>query len=332
MVSSYKLSQESQLPTMYQHEISDHWQTGEFSTFNSFDGLTIAYALFYSEKNQQGIVISPGRSEGYLKYKEVAFDLFNQGYNVAIIDHRGQGLSERMLNDPHKGFVDDFNDYVLDLEFFSQKIVKPKFKNNLYLMAHSMGGAIATLYLQKYPNTFKAAVLLSPMIAVNGGSIPDWIAKLVINISYSVDSLLFKQSNYFYGYGPYQEKGFAGNDLTLSKVRYDIFKNEYQRNPKLQLGGITFAWLKQAIKTQTLLFDNINKITTPVLLLQAERDIVVKNDTQAKFCKQLHNVHSQSCPDGKPLIINNALHELLFEIDEVRNEALSSTLDWFSLH
>ena len=332
MVSSYKFSQESELSTKYQHQIAEYWQTGKFSTFSSFDGLTIAYALFYSAINKHSIVISPGRSEGYLKYKETAFDLHNQGYNVAIIDHRGQGLSERMLSDPHKGYVRDFNDYVLDLQYFVNEIVKPKFMGKMYLMGHSMGGAISTLHLQQFPNTFDAAVLLSPMISINGGSIPDWVGKPLSSISHWADGLKSKESSYFYSYGPYQAKPFVGNRLTGCESRYNIFRQEYQLNPKLQLGGITFAWLEQAIKTEQMLFNNLDKITTPVYVIQAELDTIVRNDKQTKFCKQLNSLRQQSCPNGKPLILNGALHELLFEVDAIRNETLTATLDWFSQH
>ncbi|TRX57918.1 alpha/beta fold hydrolase [Thalassomonas sp. M1454] len=332
MVSSYTFTQESQLTAKFQQEIADFWLTGEFSTFTSFDGLNIAFALFYSPNNQRHMVISPGRSEGYLKYKETAYDLFAQGYNVAIIDHRGQGLSERMLADPHKGFVSDFNDYVLDLQHFVQNVVKPKFNGPLCLMAHSMGCAISIRHLQQFPYTFNAAVLLSPMIAVNGGAIPSWVGKPLTSISYYIDSLISKQPSYFYSYGPYQVKAFADNKLTSCETRYNIFQQEYQLTPQLQLGGITFAWLQQAIKTEAKLFKDLDKITTPVYVIQAELDTIVRNDKQTKFCKKLHQLHPQSCPNGKPLIIDNALHELLFEVDTIRNQALSAALDWFDLH
>ncbi|MCT6568541.1 alpha/beta fold hydrolase, partial [Staphylococcus aureus] len=43
------------------------------------------------------VVVVPGRIESYVKYPEVAYDLFQQGYDVIVLDHRGQGRSGRIL-------------------------------------------------------------------------------------------------------------------------------------------------------------------------------------------------------------------------------------------
>ncbi len=51
------------------------------------------------------VVISIGRIKSCVKYPEVADDLFQCGYDVMIIDHRGQGLSGRLLADSHWGHV-----------------------------------------------------------------------------------------------------------------------------------------------------------------------------------------------------------------------------------
>ena len=76
-------------------------------------------------KNDRVIVVCPGRIESYIKYAELAYDLFHLGFDVLIIDHRGQGLSGRMLPDTHRGHVDNFSDYVDDLAAFWQQEVQP---------------------------------------------------------------------------------------------------------------------------------------------------------------------------------------------------------------
>ncbi|WP_160173503.1 alpha/beta fold hydrolase [Thalassotalea sp. ND16A] len=325
----YKFTQEHELLTK-QAEIDQFWQSGEFSSFKSYDQLNIHYALFTKAKHKQCIVLSSGRSESYLKYKELAFDLQNNGYNVAMIDHRGQGLSQRELEDNDKGYVDDFNDYVIDMHQWLNTYVMPECGDNMYLLAHSMGGTIATLYAQQFSSAFKAVVLSSPMIAVNGGSIPDWLGKPLIKTSHFVDNLFGDQSAYFFGHGPYQSKPFKGNDLMQSQIRYQHFNQLYQQTPEIQLGGVTLAWLNGAVKAEAQIFANIDKITTPLLVLQAARDTVVSNEKQTQFCQQLHQLQPASCPDGKPVVIENALHELLFEQDEIRNQALRQTLNWFA--
>ena len=46
---------------------------------------------FRSARHQRVVVVSPGRIESYVKYPEVAYDLFHCGYDVVIVDHRGGG-------------------------------------------------------------------------------------------------------------------------------------------------------------------------------------------------------------------------------------------------
>jgi alpha-beta hydrolase superfamily lysophospholipase len=47
---------------------------------------------------------------------------------------------------------------------------------------------------------------------------------------------------------------------------------------------------------------------------------------------QLHQVNKQSCPNGKPIIIKNAKHELFLESDTFREPALQQALNWFNQH
>src|SRR4030095_13442910 len=73
------------------------------------------------------IVIASGRTEAYLKYKELIFDLWNNGYSIYIHDHRGQGSSDRELgvkSSPQKGHVEKFNFFVSDLRKFVTDVVE----------------------------------------------------------------------------------------------------------------------------------------------------------------------------------------------------------------
>lgn len=78
------------------------------------------------------------RIESYVKYAELAYDLFHLGFDIFIIDHRGQGRSGRMLSDPHRGHVDHFNDYVEDLAAFWQQEIELGPWRKRYIW-HSMG-------------------------------------------------------------------------------------------------------------------------------------------------------------------------------------------------
>jgi lysophospholipase len=337
---------ESQLATRYNGEIAEFWLQGQFSHFNGVNDKRINYSIFSHDKSdldlndkiqRKCLVISSGRSEGYLKYKELSYDLFNLGFNIFLIDHRGQGISERILENPHKGYVENFQYYVNDLASFIDKIVSPycTFDNQIqkpYMLGHSMGGAIAARYIQDYPDSIQAAVLSSPMLGLNGGGIPDVITKSLIKFTNKINQWFGEAPWYFMGQKDYVQNDFLDNPLMHSELRFQQFGQLYQQTPAIQLGGVTVRWLDESISALETIFANIDKISTPTLVIQAGDDKIVKNESQDDFCQQLHQLNPQSCPDGKPLIVKGAYHELFFESDVYRQQALTAVAEWFEKH
>jgi len=333
-------SQESELSSRLSTELKQFWQQGKFSSFKGVDQTRINYAAFTSDMYQECIVIVTGRSESYLKYQELSFDLHQQGYNIFIIDHRGQGLSERLLKDKEKGYVNNFDDYAHDLKQFIRDIViKDCTGNSLetnlskpHLLAHSMGGAIAVRMMQLYPNIVKSAVLTSPMIAVNNGNIPNWLAKTIIYSGDKLDSWFNDQASYFIGQTGFSKTLFAENELSQSTIRYQHFIDVYQQHKEIRLGGVTIHWLREALIANKNIFADLDKLSAPILVMQSGSDTVVSNEAQNTFCQQLHQLKSFSCPHGKPFTLEGAFHELMFEQDQYRTPAIRKALEWFKEH
>ena len=351
-INANDFTTEQQLSSRYSGEIATFWQQGQFSNFQGVNNISIQYAYFEHSDTPENtphesakasparkcLIVSSGRSEGYLKYKELSFDLFNLGFNVYLIDHRGQGLSGRFLANSNKGYVDNFQYYVDDLATFVDKIVKPQCDvNKPYLLAHSMGGAIAARYLQDYPDNIQAAVLSSPMLGFNRGGIPRNIATWLVKSTVQVNQWLADTPWYFFGQKDYVPKGdgstaFSKNILMHSALRFKQFSQLYSQVPQLQLGGVTAQWLSESIDALNTIFTHIDKITTPTLVMQAGQDTIVSNDAQDDFCQQLHQLYPQSCPEGKPLVVEGAFHELFFESDVYREQALTAAVKWFKSH
>ena len=329
---------ESQLTARHHSEIANFWQQGDFGHFSGVKELRINYATFtHNESQNKCLVIVSGRSESYLKYQELAFDFFNAGYHIFLIDHRGQGLSQRALANSNKGYVENFQYYVDDLAYFISNIVSShctsdKGTEKPYLLAHSMGGAIAARYLQDYPKAIQASVLSSPMLGFNDGGVPHFIAESVIKTTAQLNQWLDDTPWYFFGHKDFSQRSFDDNMLMHSKVRYQLFTELYQTNKQIQLGGITVKWLTESLTALENIFAHIDKITTPTLVLQSGADKIVSNEAQNEFCQQLQKLQPQSCPDGKPLVIENAYHELFFESDVYRQQALTAVLNWFEQH
>src|SRR5258707_14751693 len=92
-------------------------------TVTTPDGVELRFARFAPPPGRKGTVcLFQGRAEFIEKYFEVVRDLQARGFAVATLDWRGQGLSERALSDPRKGYVKNFSEYDADLETFMKEV------------------------------------------------------------------------------------------------------------------------------------------------------------------------------------------------------------------
>ena len=106
------------------------------------DGLCLRAASWQPQKHQRGtILMLQGRAEFIEKYFETITRFLDLGFAVICFDWRGQGGSDRLLNDPMKGHIERFEDYQKDLHairsHYAGLLQKP-----VLAFAHSMGGMV----------------------------------------------------------------------------------------------------------------------------------------------------------------------------------------------
>lgn len=322
MLEQYELSSENDLVTTLNNKVVPFWNE-KVSTgyFVSHDNLNIHYAHCIPENAHNTIVICPGRTESYIKYQELTFDLSHLGYAVFIIDHRGQGFSSRLLTNPHIGHVGEFKHYADDFKCFLDDIVVPLAKGKLHLLAHSMGGAISTLLLMNHSEYFDKAALLSPMFGISSGFVPAPLARGLVDIFR--DTLLWEanREKYFPGQLDYHDKAFTDNPLTTSEVRFRLIQETNQNYPQTQLGGISFHWLHNAIEAIDHIMTAPPLADVSILLITAGNDRVVDNNSHYLFKERNNCTH---------IVIEGAEHELLFEKDSLRSAALQAVLQFFA--
>ena len=317
-------TQEAHFEQVIDTEILDFWQTKEDGKFKTRDKKKLYWCRFTSPTHDKSLLIINGRVESCLKYRELFFELFKQGYNIYSYDHRGQGLSDRLVEDPQIGYVEWFNDYIHDLESVIEFFDLSK-TANLSLLAHSMGGAVALRYLQTHHDvSVQSLVLSSPML---GFHLPWKIRPIAIPYSQIMASLSFSP-NYVKGYGQYTDKPFKNNPLSQSESRYHWFRQLYQSHPELQVGGPSYRWVWQSLIAVKQCYQLTRQITLPVLILQAGDDTIVNNQAQLRFFHKLTKTNAQVTLD----VIENARHELLFEKEHYRSQALSKALQFFDRH
>lgn len=190
-----------------------------------------------------------------------------------------------------------------------------------------MGGAILALMLARQPETFDAVALASPMLGIYL-LMPLWMAHQILNW---VEKRPAVRDGYAIGTGKWHARPFAINELTHSRERYRHNLRFYADDPGLRGGGPTYHWVREGVRAGQSILSQAALITTPLLLLQASEDKVVDNRAQDLFCQTMVAA-GQPCAGGKPLVIDGALHEILFESDRMRAEALEAILAFFARH
>ncbi|PKF61307.1 lysophospholipase [Psychromonas sp. psych-6C06] len=320
----FPFSGELTLSSNYNAEINAFWLQAQPLSFQGVDNKRLeSFSLLGG--NTRAIVISQGRNESVLKYKEVAFDFFRQGYDVFLLDHRGQGFSERFGGDQHRGYVNNFQDYVDDFNHYVTALELDKKYQQRYLLSHSMGGTISALYLAQYNHPFQSSVFYSPMFTINTAPLPNFMAKLIAYSSASVCSWFSDKACYVPGGKGYQKKIFENNQLTTSPRRFDASQYDFEHFPETQLGSATMRWLATSLSATEQAIEEAHNIDIPILVVQAGNDQVVNGEGQHEF---FDNV--TYCKFNQFLTIEDAKHEILLERDEFRTIALSHTLQFLS--
>ncbi len=310
---------------------------GVAGTVTGQGGLTLALRRFLQSdraSEQGAITIVSGRTESMLKYKEVVYDLYRNGWSVYIHDHRGQGLSDRepaVRDQPQKGHVERFDDFVADLDTVLTTQVLPAGHARRVLWAHSMGGAITARYLQSgRPSVaqVQAAVLSSPMLEIVG-LVPGFSAEL-LSCNLAHGAVLFGQAaNWHWGGKPYAPFPAQGNLYTSSPVRSQRVLDQDSAAPAARLGSPTWGWIARNCDAAHAARTDAAQVTTPVLVLVAGQDKIVLNHGAMQFCQRLAAARpGAGCggADGGPVVVAGAEHEMLIERDALRQQAMGRAL------
>jgi lysophospholipase len=299
---------ESSLPELTSSKILPFFEALPEGEFQNKDNRKIHFHYLMKSENKRTLVLVTGRTETAMKYAEVIYDLKDKGFDIFIMDHQGQGNSERLILNSSIGHVNFFQDYVKDMAQFIEQVVKIKSNKPLYLMAHSLGGGVAAHYLNQYPETFVKAVLLSPMLEIETKPYNEKVAFLYSSFLRKTG----KGNDFAPGRSAYNpDEDTFEVAYTSSLNRFEYQKTIHTLNPQNAIGGPSVRWVNEALKA-TKKIDRL-EIKTPVLLFQADNDALVKPGRQNSFCKK------SFC---RKIFMEGSKHELMMEVDSIRNPVM----------
>ena len=255
-------------------------------------------------------VLLDGQTEFLEKYDEVARELSARGFQVAALDWRGQGNSERLVPDSLKAHVRDFADYDSDLAAFMDQVVKPLSPAPPLALAHSMGGHILMRALHDRPGLFKAAVATAPMMRALTRGYPPVVARAVCY----AENLAGQRDAWVWGMAERDplKVTFEDNMVTSDRGRFARNTGYLAADPGIRLAGPTWGWLEAAYRSMHRAMSPgfPEAIQTPVLIVGAGRDRIVDTSAEREFASRL--------PHGKYLEFEDAEHEILMENDSIR--------------
>ncbi len=273
------------------------------------DGRRLRAATFPCPGPARGTVaVFQGHNEFIEKYFETIEELRGRGFDVVALDWRGQAGSERELGDPRKGHVDDFSQYLRDLDVFVAQVLRPR-AQPWFALAHSMGGAIMLDMAHEGRPPFERIVVTAPMIDLYGLGFPQgarWLADTLDMVG------LGGQFIPFGGGRNYLELPFEGNKLTTDPARYARNAAIVRAAPPLVIGDPTIGWVNAAFRLMKRFEapEYARQIRTPILAFSAGRELVVSNPAIERFVQNLTN--------GALINISGAKHEILMEREEFR--------------
>jgi|TARA_B100001105_G_scaffold250202_1_gene238196 lysophospholipase len=275
------------------------------------DGKKLRVCLWVSDDpkiNYRGtILLQQGHNEFVEKYYEVIDELLKRNFAVLSFDWRGQGMSERLIIDQNKAFVEDFKDHDNDLSFILENILVPNFPKPIIGIGHSMGGCIMLSALYKHKKTFNSVVLSAPMLGFRNESL---LMPLI-----SLMRLMNMGQSYLIGSKPNMGKeiSFSRNDVTSDRFRYQRTQRLVRKNPNLRLWGITGSWA-YAAKTR------LEKIRSEGWAEEIKENVMIMNSINDKVVDPIKTEIVSSRMTNSKIINFSSEHEILMEKDHHRNK------------
>lgn len=287
--------------------------------FDSFDGKALYYEYFLAKNSIASIVLVHGLSEFTKKYYELSYYFLNQGYNVFLYDQRSHGLSFRMAEPIDLIHVDSFRDYAKDLALFIDNVVIPADNKPLYIYSHSMGGGVSALYLSQHSDKIQKAVFSAPLFDPQIGNLNHtfalWGSRFYKLLRTGKAKFMFAKE--FDPNVPFERS------KDVSRARFEHNMGMRRADPHYQSTPMSLGWICAALSFRKMLMKKrvAGRIQTPILLLSAENDTMVKNDAQHQF--------AGLCATCQLVTLKNTNHSMLTSRPEIIEEHIKRTLDFY---
>lgn len=257
------------------------------------------------------VLLFPGRTEYIEKYGITARELAERGLATLAIDWRGQGLADRLLDDPTIGHVDDFSDYQKDVAAMMRAARALALPRPFFLLAHSMGGCIGLRAVMEGLSVQAAAftgpmwgLFVKPHMRPLAAVLPKLMPKLGQGLSLPPGTT--KQ--------PYVlSDPFENNTLTTDEQMFDMMRDQLTAHPELSLGGPSYIWLREALAETMHLSERAAPHLPAVTWVGSNERIVSIPRIEQRM---------EHWTGGRLEMVQGGEHEVLMEMESMRTPVL----------
>lgn len=258
------------------------------------------------------IVLFPGRTEMIEKYLGVAPALMAAGHGLAVIDWRGQGLSDRATPDPELGHVGDFAEFQQDVAAYLAALRALEMPEPWYLLAHSMGGCIGLRAILRGFRPHAAAfsapmwgLAMTPVNRLMGWTLSS-AARVLGRGTRPVPGLAEEAT--------LDRMAFDTNALTTDRATFDAMQAQVRAHPALALGPPSLGWLNAALREMRAL-SRLHSPDLPALIAVGNLEKIVSPEAIA--------ARAARWPGARLLRYPGAEHELMMERAAVRDDFIA---------
>jgi len=223
--------------------------------FKGIRDLRIYYQCWLPESESKAVLlIVHGLAEHSGRYMNVVNHFVPLGYAVYGIDHIGHGKS-----DGSRVYVRRFEDFTDTLKIFSDMISDWQPEKPIFLVGHSMGGLIGSIYLLDHQDKLSGAVLSGPSVKV-----PDNISSATVLVAKLFSTLMPKL-----GLIALEAEGVSRDPAVVQA---------YLNDPLVYTGKTTARLGAELLKAMKCVAVDASKITLPILIVQGGEDRLVDPD------------------------------------------------------
>ena len=267
--------------------------------FKGHKGLTIYYQCWLPDDSLKAVLlVVHGLAEHSGRYKNLVDYFVPKGYAVWTLDHMGHGKSEGA-----RCYVDRFSDYIVDLKTFVDIVHKHQPQVRVFLVGHSMGGALATAYAVEHQRELTGLIVSGPILVPTTSVSPALLAMVGL-----ISALL-------------PTMGVSVIDATALS-RDQAVVAAYVNDPLVFRGRIPARTGGELAKTWKTLPKRMPEIQLPVLIMHGSGDRLA--DPQGSEL-----LHERTGSPDKTLKLYEGLYHEIFNEPE-HNQVMGDVEEWLA--